>query len=284
MNGQKRNTVGARIGKIVAGVFIMAWTLIPLIWAVIVSVSSPVFLKTRPIGLIPTSIEWTNYAKLLSPASTLSAPFLQAMLSSVIQAVGTTVLTLLIALPAGYAFARIPFRGRGIAFGVVTFSMAIPVYLVMIPLFQMAAGINMLNTHTLVIVLMSSAALPMAIWIIRSHVASLPPDLEAAAQIDGAGTGRILVYIILPLVAPGLVAAAVVTFLMCWGSFLLQLIYASAPDVEPLTVLIPTFASKYGSDYGLQAAAGILAVIPPFILVIFLQKYIVSGILQGATK
>jgi multiple sugar transport system permease protein len=158
------------------------------------------------------------------------------------------------------------------------------VYLVLIPLFQLATATGQINTQQGVILVLTSAALPLAIWILRSHIVTLPEDIESAARLDGAGTFRVLGSVVGPLVAPGLVAAAVVTFLASWGAFLIPLVYANTAGTEPLTVLIPTFASKFSSDYGLQSAAGLIAVLPPVLLVVLLQKYLLSGLLKGATK
>ena len=225
-----------------------------------------------------------NFARLLNGTTPISQSFFAALASSVVQAVGTTLLTLLLALPAAYAFARLRFRGAKVLLSVITVTLAVPVYLVLIPLFQLETSTGQINTQQGVILVLTSAALPLAIWILRSHIVTLPADLESAALLDGAGTARLLGSIILPLVAPGIVAAAVVTFLASWGAFLVPLVYANTTGTEPLTVLIPTFASKFSSDYGLQSAAGLIAVLPPVVLVVLLQKHLLSGLLKGATK
>jgi multiple sugar transport system permease protein len=270
--------------RIVVGLLVAVWSLAPIYWGVVVAFSSAADIRRSPASLLPRSFESGNFARLLGPGSATAGPFFSALGSSVVQALGTTVLTLVIALPAAYAFARLRFAGSRILLAVITVTLAVPVYLVLIPLFQLATATGQINTQQGVILVLTSAALPLAIWILRSHIVTLPEDIESAARLDGAGTLRLLGSVIGPLVAPGLVAAAVVTFLAAWGAFLVPLVYANTSSTEPLTVLIPTFASKFSSDYGLQSAAGLIAVLPPVLLVVLLQKYLLSGLLKGASR
>ncbi|MDB5733306.1 MAG: putative permease component of transporter [Variovorax sp.] len=270
--------------RIVVGVLVVVWSLAPIYWGVVIAFSSAADIRRVPASVLPQSFEFGNFANLLGPGSPTAGAFLSALVSSVVQGLGTTVLTLLIALPAAYAFARVRFAGSRVLLAIITITLAVPVYLVLIPLFQLATSTGQINTQQGVILVLTSAALPLAIWILRSHIVTLPADIEAAARLDGAGTFRVLGSVVGPLVAPGLVAAAVVTFLASWGAFLVPLVYANTQQTEPLTVLIPTFASKFSSDYGLQAAAGLIAVLPPVVLVVLLQKHLLSGLLKGATK
>ena len=270
--------------RIVVGIFIVLWSLIPIYWGLVVAFSSAADIRRTPVSPFPLDVTLANFQRLLDGVSDFSTGFYSALTSSLVQAIGTTLLTLLIALPAAYAFARLRFLGAGILLAVITVTLAVPVYLVLIPLFQLATATGQINTQQGVIVVLTSAALPLAIWILRSHIVTLPSDLEAAARLDGAGTATILTRIIGPLVAPGIVAAAVVTFLAAWGAFLIPLVYANSPETQPLTVLIPSFATKYSSDFGLQAAAGLVAVVPPVLLVVFLQKHLLSGLLKGSSR
>lgn len=279
-----RRTRRIRIVTIVVGVLIALWSLVPIYWGLVVAFSNPADIRRNPVSPVPLSITGDNFQRLLNGGTAVSQGFYSALSSSLIQAVGTTVLTLLIALPAAYAFGRLRFRGSGFLLAIITVTLAIPVYLVLIPLFQLATATGQINTQQGVILVLTSASLPLAIWILRSHIVTLPLDLEAAARLDGAGTVTIMTRIIGPLVAPGLVAAAVVTFLAAWGAFLIPLVYANAADTQPLTVLIPSFASKFSSDFGLQAAAGLIAVLPPVLLVVFLHKHLLSGLLKGSSR
>lgn len=270
--------------RVVVGVLVAIWSLVPIYWGLIIAFGSAADIRRTPASLLPQGFILGNFARLLNGGTQLSQSFYSAVASSVIQAAGTTLLTLVLALPAAYAFARLKFRGAALVLSVITVTLAVPVYLVLIPLFQFEASTGLINTQQGVIVVLTSAALPLSIWILRSHIVTLPEDLESAARLDGASTFLLMRRIIGPLVTPGIVAAALVTFLASWGAFLIPLVYANSSTTEPLTVLIPTFASKFSSDYGLQAAAGLFAVLPPVLLVVLLQKYLLSGLLKGASK
>ena len=281
---REHGVAGRRTMQVIVGVLVAIWSLLPIYWAIVVAVSRPSDLRIKPVSIVPRSFSLDNFVSLLVPSSATGASFLQGFANSVIQATATTVVTLLIALPASYAFARIHFRGSTVVLAVITATFAIPVYLVLIPLFQLGVATAQLNTHQFVILVLVSASLPLAIWILRSHIASLPQDIESAARLDGANTFVLIRSIIGPLIAPGLVAAAVVVFLGAWGAFLIPLVYAGTQGAQPLTVVIPTYATLFSSNYGLKAAAGLLAVLPPLLLVVVLQRRLLAGLLSGAVK
>lgn len=280
----QQHGTGRRVLQAIVGIFVAIWSLLPIYWAFVVAVSRPSDLTLKPVSIVPRSFSLDNFASLLVPSIPTAAAFLRGFTNSVIQATGTTVVTLLIALPASYAFARIRFRGATTVLAVITATFAIPVYLVLIPLFQLGAATSQLNTQQFVILVLVSASLPLAIWILRSHIASLPPDIEAAAKLDGANTFVLIRSIIGPLIAPGLVAAAVVVFLGAWGAFLIPLVYAGAQGAQPVTVVIPTFATQFSNNYGLKAAAGLLAVLPPLLLVVALRRHLLAGLISGAIR
>ncbi|MGH3495176.1 MAG: carbohydrate ABC transporter permease, partial [Sciscionella sp.] len=270
--------------KYLIGVLIVLWSALPLYWGVVLSLSTPEEISKVPVSFVPRSVSGENYLRLINGSTEVSTTFLRALASSAIEALAVTALTLLVGLPAAYGFVRLRSRPAAIAFMAVIFTLAVPVYFVLIPLFQLAASLHQVNTYQAVVLILCSAAMPLAVWIMRSHIASIPVDIEDAARLDGAGTMTLLRKIIAPLVAPGCVAAGTVTFLAAWSAFLIPVVFSNTPATQPLTVLIPQYTSKYAQDYGLQAAAAILALLPPAALVIWLRKYLLSGILAGAVK
>ena len=162
-------------------------------------------------------------------------------------------------------------------------TLAIPGYAVLIPLFRIMICTHMVDTFVGITLIYVSAYLPLTLWLMRSVFESLPVSLEEAAQIDGAGRLYIFARIVLPLVGPGLTAAAILTFLGAWGQYLVPLVF-SPTLAKPLTVLIPEFAGKNFIDYGLITASGSIAIIIPALVVIFLNRYLVSGLLAGSIK
>ena len=170
--------------RVVIGVLVAVWSLAPIYWGVVIAFATPAEIL-RQASLLPQGFTLNNFARLLN-GTALSHSFYKALGSSVIQAGGTTLLTLLLALPAAYAFARLTFRGATVLLSMITVTLAVPLYLVLIPLFQLLGSAGLINTQQGVIVVLTSAALPLAIWILRSHIVTLPADLESAARLDGA--------------------------------------------------------------------------------------------------
>jgi len=142
---------------------------------------------------------------------------------------------------------------------------------------------HLVDTFVGITLIYISAYLPLTLWLMRSVFESLPLSLEEAAQIDGAGRLYIFFRIVLPLVGPGLTAAAILTFLGAWGQYLVPLVF-SPVATKPLTVLVPEFATKNFIDYGLITAAGSIAIVVPALVVIFLNRYLVSGLLAGSAR
>jgi multiple sugar transport system permease protein len=273
-----------RPGRILAGVLIFGWTLIPIYWALVVSLMKPVGLQSTPPSLIPRPFTLDNYRGLLDGSAETSDPFLHALRNSAIEAVGTTLLTVTLALLAAYAFARWQFPGSNVLFLAILATIALPLYAVLIPLFQKTAHLHQVDTYQALILINASASLPLAIWLLRSHVATIPQSIEEAARVDGAGVLTVIWRITVPLIAPGLTAAAVFVFLTTWAAYLVPLAFAPTLHTEPITVLIPQYATRYSQNYGLQAAAGLLALLPPAAVAVWLNRYLLRGLLSGAVN
>ncbi len=281
MPSRRRQGWLRRPARIVGGLLIFGWTLVPIYWGLVVSLMKPVGLESTPPSLVPRPFTLENYRALLDRTSTTSGPFLHALRNSAVEAVGTTAFTVVVALLAAYAFARWKFPGSNVLFLAILATIALPLYAVLIPLFQEASHLHQVDTYKAVILINASASLPLATWLLRSHVASIPPAIEEAARVDGAGVLTVIWRITAPLIAPGLTAAAVFVFLTTWAAYLVPLAFAPTLHAEPITVLIPQYATRYSQNYGLQAAAGLLALLPPAAVVIWLNRYLLQGLLSG---
>lgn len=277
-----RTGAGRWAMKVVVGVLVLVWSLAPIYWGVVVSLSTPLGLEAVPPSPVPRPLTFSNYASLLSAGQGSAGMFVAALRNSVIEAIGTTVVTVAFALLASYAFARWRFRGSSALFLVILGTLALPVYAVIIPLFQFATRLHQVDTYQAIVLINISSSLPLAVWILRSHIASLPADIENAAKLDGAPSRTILWKIVAPLIGPGMAAAAVIVFLTTWAAFLIPLTLAPTIHTEPLTVLIPQYTTRFSQNYGLQAAAGIIALLPPATVVVWLNRYLLRGLLRGA--
>lgn len=279
---------GLRLG----GLVLLFWSLAPILWALRSSVTRPVDLTASTFRLLPPVLSWQHYANLLGAASAFQGQatqsvwpqFSRALLNSLVTSAAATVVTVFAAALGGYAFARLRFPGRDVIFGLTVATLAIPAYTVLIPLYRMMVSLHWVDTYLGVTLVYVSAFLPLALWLMRSVYRGLPVSLEEAAWIDGAGRLHTLLRIVLPMAAPGLIAAAILTFLTAWGQFLIPLVFSPTLATKPLTVLIPEFVSKNYVDYGLMNAAGVLAILPPLLLVVFLNRYLISGLTAGSGK
>ncbi|ACI58005.1 binding-protein-dependent transport systems inner membrane component (plasmid) [Rhizobium leguminosarum bv. trifolii WSM2304] len=270
-------------------VVLLVWSLGPIYWTVMSSVTPTDDFSVRPIHFFPQHFTFDHYSRLLGidvariGGVEVWRQFRAALVNSVITSAGATLLCVAISSLGAYAFARIRFPGRNALFGLVVATLAIPAYAVLIPLYQIMIKMHLVDTYVGVALIYVSAYLPLSLWLLRSVFDALPLALEEAAQLDGAGRLYIFFKIVLPLAGPGLTAAAILTFLGAWGQYLVPLIF-SPQATKPLTVLIPEFVTKNFIDYGLITASGSIAIVVPAVVVIFLNRYLVSGLLAGSVK
>jgi len=280
-------------GLRIAGlVLLLVWSLGPIYWAVVSSFTLPTDLTVASLHLLPPHPTLIHYRNLLGAVSSFQGAvtqsvwplFRRALLNSIATSLAATLLTVAIAAFGGYAFARMRFRGSDALFGLVIATLAIPAYTVMIPLYRLLIALRLVDTYIGITLIYVSAFLPLALWLMRSVYESMPRSLEEAAWLDGAGRLHTLLRVILPIASPGLIAAAILTFLNAWGQFMVPLVFSPTMQTKPLTVLIPEFVTKNYVDYGLMNAAGVLAILPPLLLVVFLNRYLVSGLMAGTGK
>ncbi|WP_166996428.1 carbohydrate ABC transporter permease [Paramicrobacterium fandaimingii] len=264
--------------------FIALWTLIPLYWVLNISLQNDAQASARPAHYFPPAPSLENYASLLLGNSGVASSIRRSALNIVIECAGATLVTVVLATIAAYAFARMNFKGRNALFYAVLATMAFPPYATLIPLYQMMSSAGLVNTYTGIILVYVSGFLPLATWIMYNYMSSLPIALEESGQVDGAGRIRVLWSIVLPLARPGIVSTAIITFLQAWAQFLFPLVLSSDISTQPLTVVIAALQGRHTVPYALMSAAGVLAVAVPAVIAVLLNRYIVSGLLTGSVK
>ncbi len=271
---------------------LLLWSLGPIYWSLVASLTAPNALVSDNLHLWPVAPTLEHYAKLFGATSTSQGnevqsvwpQFSRALVNSVVTAALATVVTVAIAAIGAWAFVRLTFPGRDVLFVAVVATLAVPGFTVLIPLYRLMIAAGLIDTYIGVTLIYVSAFLPLALWLMRSVYQAMPLSLEEAAWIDGASKFYTLLRIVLPLAGPGLVACAILTFLSAWGQFMIPLIFSPSLATKPLTVLIPEFVTRNYVDYGLMNAAGIVAIVPPVILVLFLNRFLVQGLMAGASK
>jgi ABC-type glycerol-3-phosphate transport system permease component len=277
---QQRENWG-KIGRYIAVVIVVFIALAPLYWTFVTSIKGGIEINSSPPTFYPHMLSISNYQAL-----TLSPYFLPDLKNSVIIATITTVLALLFGSLCAYALARTKFRGKFLILAVVLSVNMFPFIAMVGPLFIIFTqpSFNIYNTYAALIIPDLLITLPITVWFLNTFFQDLPADLEEAARVDGCTRLGALWRIILPLTAPGFFAAAILSFIAVWNDFLFGISLTADESAQPVTVAISRFNGEHVIAYGQLAAAAIVVTVPLVILVLILQRRIVSGLTAGAVK
>lgn len=259
----------------------------PLAWLLTSSISTRSELLAMPPRFFPANPTLKNYIDILVPGTAVSEvakTFKITLGNSLIVALATTAICLVFACLAAYALARLRIRFKNHIIGSILSVRMIPEISLVIPLFIAAAKLGWLDKPIVLIVTYLSFALPFAIWMLTTFFESIPVEMEDAALIDGSSRLNTLIHIILPLSAPGIVSTALFIFLLAWDEFFFALIFTSTTAAKTVPVAIAEFTGRYAVDITAMMTGGVLAALPPVILALLFQRYIVSGLSAGAVK
>ena len=208
----------------------------------------------------------------------------RALGNSVGIASAVTLLATLLAAPAAYALARLPVAGRRALLLAIVLSTALPAVATVAPLFLVVRALALRDTWLAVILADTSFALPLSIWLLVGFIREVPRELEEAAAVDGASHASALRHVVLPVLAPGLAATALLTFLFAWNEFLFAYTFTATEASRTAPVALALFPGVFETPWGDLAAASVLASLPPTLLVIGLRRHLVRGLLAGALK
>lgn len=278
----KLNVNWGAIGRYVALVVVLFVALAPFYWTAITSIKVDSEINASPPTLVPHSFTGNNYSQALL---SVQPAFAKDLLNSTIVAVITTILSLIFGSLCAYAIARTKFRGKSGVLAIVLSVQMFPLIALVGPLFVFFTGtINVYNTYVALIIPYLVIALPVTVYFLTSFFRDLPPDLEEAALVDGTTRLGALWRIILPLTAPGVFTTAILSFITVWNDFLFGLTLTTDSSAQTVTVAIPLFNGEHQIAFGEVGAAAIIVTIPLVIMVLFLQRRIVSGLTAGAVK
>lgn len=253
-----------------------ASSILPLLWMLSTSLKKSNAFYVFPPKFLPDNPTLSNYSDFFERGAW------RFIMNSVIVSVGVTVIVVITSLMAGYAFAKIAFRGRRFLFSLLLSGLMIPWEITIIPLYIIVVKLGWINTYTGVILPLS--ATPLGIFIMRQFLQSIPSELIDAARIDGASEFAIFRQIIVPLCRPASAALATIIFLSAWGAFLWPLLASSRNDMQTLPVAIALFQQQYASSYGLMMAAATVAFVPALATFLAFQRYFVQGITMSGFK
>ncbi len=208
----------------------------------------------------------------------------RSFLNSLIISVPGTVLPLLIAGLAAYAFAWMRFPGKEVLFAIVIGLLVVPIQTTLIPVLRLLADTKLVGTFPGIWLAHTAYGLPLAVFLLRNFFASLPRELIESAYLDGASHMRVFFSMVLPLSVPAIASLAIFQFLWVWNDLLVALVYLQVPSLAPMTLTINNLVSSLGTDWQLLTAAAFVSMILPLIIFIALQRYFVEGLVTGSVK
>jgi multiple sugar transport system permease protein len=257
---------------------IVLFAMAPFAWMVLTSLTPSAAISATGVALSPAGWSLDNYVRLFAQTS-----FLRNMLDSLIIAIGTMALGLIVAVGAAYAFSRFRFPGRKALMLQFLLINMFPVVLMILPLFVLMRKLGLLDTHLALILANATVAIPFAVWMLTSYVAAIPKSLDEAAMTDGCSRLTTLRRIVLPLMVPGIISTGIYIFITAWNEYLYALTLGGR-NVRPVTVAIQTLIGEYQIEWGLLAAGAVVGALPATVLFLLVQRRLIGGLTQGAVK
>src|SRR3954454_4942001 len=275
------------VWRLVGSIFLalmLLYTAVPMIWMLLTSIKSGFAAMQLPPQWWPNEPTLASYHKLLDPTNSVGQDFLRFFWNSLFVSTATTILSAIVAVPAGYAFSRFTFPGRHFLFFAVLLRNMFPAVIFLVPLFILMRAIGLVNTHGSLILTYLTFGLPLAIWLLKGFFDNIPIQLEQAARIDGATRFQAFIYVVMPLSTPGIIATSIYSFIGAWNEYIYAYTFLTKQSQMTLPVGIQRFFSENATDWPGLMAATFLMSIPVVVLFLVLQRYFVRALTEGAVK
>ena len=280
------------------------YVLAPIAWLVSSSFQSEAEITSVPPHWVPEQPTLENFAAIFQSSEEVvtyenrkegdtatggfipstAANLLPSMKNSFIVALAVVVLNLLVSVPAAYALAKIRFIGRTSSIYFMLSTRVIPDIALVVPFFLFVQKLGLMDNLWALIITYLAITVPFSIFILTGYFESQPDELDKAARVDGCSRLQTLVLVYLPLALPSLVAVVLFTFLTSWNEFLLALMFTQTPASQTMPIVVASFTSDFNISFSFINAAGVMAIVPPVIIAIMFERYIVSGLTAGAVK
>ncbi|MFJ1767748.1 carbohydrate ABC transporter permease [Amycolatopsis sp. NPDC088138] len=252
----------------------------PLLWLMSASVKSSGELNSLSVSLLPSEWHWENYSEALEKQG-----LIRSAANSLVVALASTALAVLIAVPAAYVLARLRGKLRVAGVAWILVSQVFPVVLIILPLFLILRTLGLADNLVGLTLVHTTYMLPFALWMLQGYVAAIPVELEEAGAMDGASRLTVLRTIVFPLLAPGVVATAMFSFVSSWNEFFFALVLLQTPENYTLPITLNMFVGGEGKvALGPLAAGAVLAAIPSIVFFSILRRKLTSGLMAGAVK
>ncbi|SEF23603.1 multiple sugar transport system permease protein [Amycolatopsis pretoriensis] len=252
----------------------------PLLWLISASVKSSGELNSLTVSLLPSEWHWDNYTEALNKQG-----LVRSAANSLIVALASTALSVVVAVPAAYVLARLKGKVRAAGVGWILVSQVFPVVLIILPLFLILRTLGLADNLVGLTLVHTTYMLPFALWMLQGYVSAIPVELEEAGAMDGASRLTVLRSIVFPLLAPGVVATAMFSFVSSWNEFFFALVLLQSPENYTLPITLNMFVGGEGKvALGPLAAGAVLAAIPSIVFFGILRRKLTSGLMAGAVK
>jgi multiple sugar transport system permease protein len=267
-------------------VVILIWCLLPVAWIISLSFKSIAETTVGSPQFLPKNATWDNYQTLLNYDDPAGHDFLLALRNSFGISLISTLLAVILATFAAYAIARLEFRGKRLVLSIALAIAMFPVVALVGPLFDLWRSIGLFNTWPGLIIPYMSFTLPLAIWTLSAFFREIPWEMEQAAQVDGATSWQAFRKVIVPLAAPGVFTAAILTFFFAWNEFVLAISLTSTTASRTVPAQMSFFVGPdpFNPPYAQLAAASVIVTVPVIVIVLLFQRKIVAGLTSGAVK
>ncbi|MEU8270887.1 carbohydrate ABC transporter permease [Sphaerisporangium sp. NPDC049002] len=259
---------------VVAGALVM---LFPFAWAVVTSFTPDGALLSTPPDFTPDNAGLDAYRRLLE-----TLPFWRILLNSAWIGAASTLLQLVTSAMAAYAFARLPFPGRGALFAVYLATLMVPLQVLVVPLFIEMRSFNLVDTYFAI--LAPSIASAFGVFLLRQAIAQVPREFDEAAVLDGAGHLRIFVHVVLPLIRPALATFTVFGFMASWNSYLWPLVIIRSPEFMTIPLGLASLHGRFTTEWNVVMAGSVISVVPILVLYVFAQKHVIASVAQSGLK
>jgi multiple sugar transport system permease protein len=251
----------------------------PFLWMISTALKPSTEVFSLSPTLLPKNFTFSSFIEVIRMESLRKYAW-----NSFVVAMSTTVVSVLLASLAGYGFSRFRFHGRDVLLVGFLCAQMIPSVILLMPIFGVVTQLQLLDSYPGLILANITFTLPYCTWIMTAFFRGIPQELEEAAWVDGASRWQSFRSIILPLAIPGIISAAIFSFILSWDEFVFALTLTRSEEMRTLPYGLYSFMSQYGVDWNNLMAASIIAIIPPLLLFIFLQRYFLKGMLTGAVN
>ena len=265
----------------IISVILMLVLLFPLFWIVVTSLKTEQEIFRNPPTIFPEILNFGSYAAQLENGD---FNMFQSFANSMVISVGAMLIAVVLAVPASYGIARYHFKGKkAVVLGFLITQM-LPVSVILTPMFILFKNMSLLNTPMAPILADATIGIPFSVLILKNYFASIPKELEEAAYIDGCTHLKAFIKILVPVAKPGVMVCAIFSFLYGWGDLAYGMTFIQNQQMRPITAGIFNFMGQYGTKWSYLTAFAVVTIIPVALIFIFMQKYIISGMTNGAVK